>query len=298
MIQIVKDALFDTLKMVPFLFLIYVAIEYFEYKYSHKMKESLEKAGNAGPAIGAVVGTFPQCGFSVIISALYTQRLLTIGTLLAVYLSTSDEAIPIILSQPDKAKVIVPIILTKIVLALFAGYLVDFIYRRKNKKVLKHIEQFEHEECHHEHNVDEVGCCGHEVGDKLEIKDLIIHPLRHTAKIFAFIFAVTLIINYIFFHFGDANISRLFLGHSFFQPFITAFVGLIPNCAASVAITQMYLRGAISYGSVISGLAAGGGLGLLVLFKENKNLKNTLTILGLLLFFSISAGVLIQYIYG
>ena len=298
MIEIVKDALFDTLKMVPFLFLIYVAIEYFEYKYSKKMKETLEKAGQPGPAIGAITGTFPQCGFSVIISALYTQRLVTIGTLLAVYLATSDEAIPIILSRPDKAGIIMPIILTKIVLAFIAGYLVDLVYRKKNEKVLKHIKQFEHEECHHGHEIDEAGCCGHEVGDKLEFKDLLIHPLRHTAKIFAFLFAVTLLINYAFFRYGDDNISRLFLGHSFFQPFITALVGLIPNCAASVAITEMYLRGAISYGSVISGLSASGGLGLLVLFRENKNLKNTLAILGLLLFFSIGAGVLIQYIYG
>ncbi|MCL5411022.1 MAG: arsenic efflux protein [Patescibacteria group bacterium] len=298
MTNIIKDALIDTLRMVPLLLIIYAAIELIEYKYSAKLKEKVEKAGSAGPAIGSLVGAFPQCGFSVISSALYTQKLLTIGTLLAVYISTSDEAIPVILSQPEKAKIILPLILTKIGLALFAGYSVDLLYRKSNKKVLNHIDKFDHHECHHEHKIDEAACCGHELGEKLNAKDIIIHPLIHTAKIFVFIFATTLVINYVFFRIGDDNIPRLFLGHSIFQPVMAAFIGLIPNCAASVAITEMYLKGAISFGSTIAGLSAGAGLGLLVLFRENKNLKNTFIVLGLLLFFSITAGILIQYFYG
>jgi len=298
MIEIIQDALIDTLKMVPLLLVIYVAIEIIEYKYSAKLEEKVEKAGRAGPAIGAFVGAFPQCGFSVISSALYTQKLLTIGTLLAVYLSTSDEAIPILLSQPEKAAVVLPLILTKIGLALFAGYLIDLLYRRSNKKVLSHIDKFDHHECHHEHKIDEAACCGHELGEQINAKDIIIHPLVHTAKISFFIFITTFALNYAFFKIGDNNIPRLFLGHSIFQPVVAALVGLIPNCAASVAITEMYLKGAISYGSTIAGLSAGAGLGLLVLFRENKNLKNTLIILGLLLFFSITAGILIQYVYG
>ncbi|MFA4995583.1 MAG: putative manganese transporter [Patescibacteria group bacterium] len=297
MIEIFNDALIDTLKMVPLLFIIYVVIEFIEYKYSVKLKERVEKAGNAGPTIGALVGAVPQCGFSVISSALYTQRLLTIGTLLAVYLSTSDEAIPIILSEPGKAKVVLPLILTKIVLALFAGYVVDLFYRKSNKKVLNHIDKFDRHECHHDHTVDETACCGHELGEKPKVKNLLIHPLIHTAKIFMFIFLVTLLINYIFFRVGDENIANFFLSQSIFQPVVAALIGLIPNCAASVAIAELYLKGAISYGSTIAGLSAGAGLGLLVLFKENKNLKNTLLILGLLLFFSIGAGILIDMIF-
>lgn len=298
MFDLVWNALIETAKMLPLLLVIYILIELFEFKYSHAMKENIERAGKAGPAIGSVVGAFPQCGFSVIISALYTQRLVTIGTLLAVYISTSDEAIPVILSRPDKAHLILPLIGTKIALALFVGFLADLLARRANKKVLKHINKFEHDECHHDHEIDEAACCGHEVGDKLNVRDLVIHPLRHTAKIFVFIFLATLIINYIFFRLGDAGVARLFLGHSIFQPFLTALVGLIPNCAASVAVAEMYLKGTISFGSTIAGLSASGGLGLLILFRENKNLKNTLTILGLLLFFSILAGVLIQTFYG
>lgn len=298
MTELIKDAVIDTSRTIPFLLLIYIAIEFFEYKYSQKLRENVEKAGNAGPLIGSLTGSFPQCGFSVIISALYTQRLVTIGTLLAVYIATSDEAIPVILSQPDKIKIILPLILTKIGLALFAGYLIDFIFRKKNKVVLQHIEKFERNECHHDHEIDEAGCCGHEVGDKHNVWDLLAHPINHTIKISVFIFLATLVMNYIFYKLGDQRISQIFLSHSVFQPIITAFVGLIPNCAASVAITEMYLKNTISFGSTISGLAAGGGLGLLILLKENKNLKNTLTILGLLLLFSITAGELIQYIYG
>jgi len=296
MIEIFNDALIDTLKMLPLLFIIYIVIEVIEYKYSLKLKEKVEKAGNAGPAIGALVGAVPQCGFSVISSALYTQKLVTIGTLLAVYISTSDEAIPIILSEPGKAKIIFPLILTKIVLALFAGYLVDLFYRKSNKKILNHIDKFDHNECHHDHTVDETACCGHELGERPKVKNLLIHPLIHTIKIFVFIFLVTLLLNYAFWQIGDENISAFFLNRSIFQPIFAALIGLIPNCAASVAIAELYLKGAISYGSTISGLSAGAGLGIIVLFKENNNSKNTLTILGLLLFFSIAAGILIDAI--
>lgn len=296
MIEIFNNALIDTLKMLPLLFVIYVAIEFIEYKYSVKLKEKVEKAGNAGPAIGALVGAVPQCGFSVISSALYTQKLVTIGTLLAVYISTSDEAIPIILSEPNKAKIVLPLILTKIMLALFAGYIVDFFSRKSNKKVLNHIDKFDHHECHHDHTVDETACCGHELGEKPQVKNLLIHPLIHTAKIFIFIFLVTLFLNYAFFRIGNENISNFFLSRSIFQPVVAALIGLIPNCAASVAIAELYLRGAITFGSTIAGLSAGAGLGLLVLFKENKSLKNTLTILGLLLLFSIGSGILIDMI--
>jgi len=202
------------------------------------------------------------------------------------------------MSQPGKAGVLVPLILTKIGLALIAGYTIDLFFRKSNKKILNHIEKFDHDECHHDHKIDEIACCGHELSDKPNIKEMLLHPFIHTAKVFFFIFIVSLLINFAFFKLGDDNISKLFMHNSFFQPFIAAIVGLIPNCAASVAITELYLKGIIGFGSTIAGLSAGAGLGLLVLFKENKNIKNTLTILALLMFFSVFAGVLIQYFYN
>lgn len=301
--KIFLEVLVDSLKMIPFLFLIYVAIELVEYKFGNKIRQGIQKSGKFGPAAGALVGSFPQCGFSVISTALYTQRLLTVGTLLAVYLSTSDEAIPVILSQPDKAILILPLILTKIFIAFTAGYAIDFVWRKNNEKTLAHAEAYaegrDNLEHHHESVIDEKACCGHSLNanaKKFSSKEIIIHPLIHTAKIFSFIFIISFLINLIFFKIGEETLRHLLAGHIFWQPFIAALFGLIPNCAASVAITELYLKGTITYGAVIAGLCASGGLGILVLFKEEKNYLAVFTIIGLLFGISVLAGLFIQYI--
>lgn len=302
MLEIFLDALIDSAKMLPLLLLIYIIIEILEVKFAKKMRQKVQKAGVAGPAIGALVGSIPQCGFSVITSALYTKRLITIGTLMAVYLSTSDEAIPVILSQPDKAVVVLPLILTKIIIALVASYIIDFLFRKSNQKILSHAKLAAEGKCQehdHKKEIEERACCGHEYPPrKLDWKKILIHPLVHTIKIFIFIFIVTFLINFILFKIGEESFKNIFLSHSFFQPFIAALIGLIPNCAASVAITELYLKGAIGFGSTIAGLSSAGGLGLLVLFKENKDYKNTLQIVGLLVGISAFVGILIQYFYS
>lgn len=297
------DALADTLKMVPFLLVIYVGIELVEYKFGNKIREKVQKAGTAGPVAGAVGGSLPQCGFSVVTTALYTQRLVTIGTLLAVYLSTSDEAIPVILSQPDKAGIILPLILTKIFIALIAGYSIDFVFRKTNKKTLEHIKAYargeDNELHHHEAILDKEACCGHSTSSsakKFNPKEIFLHPIIHTAKIFIFIFAVSFLINIAVFQIGEEAFGKLFLGHNFFQPFLAALIGLIPNCAASVAIAELYLKGAITYSSVIAGLSASGGLGILVLFREEKDKKAVFKILGMLFGISVAVGLAIQYL--
>lgn len=300
MYQVFLDALIDAAKMVPLLLLIYVGIELIEYKFGNKIRENVQRAGRAGPAAGAIAGSFPQCGFSVMASALYTQRLVTIGTLLAVYLATSDEAIPIILAQPDKAKIVLPLILTKIFIALVAGYSIDFAFRKTNKKTLEHIEAIRQGRDDQQHNHQSVqnkeACCGHSVGSNFNLKEIFFHPIIHTAKIFVFIFSISFLINAAIFQMGEQAFAKLFLGHSFFQPFLVALIGLIPNCAASVAITELYLKGAITYGSVIAGLCASGGLGILVLFREEKEKKEVFKIIGLLFGISVIAGLIIQYI--
>jgi hypothetical protein len=296
--DILRNALIETAKMMPLLYIIYLAIEFLEYRWSHNVREYVQKAGNAGPAIGAVVGAIPQCGFSVVVAALYSQGLVTVGTLLAVLISTSDEAIPVILSHRDKAGMILPLIATKMGLGLLVGYSLDLIYRRRKKAVLQHANAAELGSCHHNHAVIEDACCGHKVGDGRSVKELIVHPLVHVAKISAFIFVITFAAGYFFSRIGSEDLARLLLQHSIFQPFATALIGMIPNCAASVAIAEMYLRGAISYGSTISGLASGCGLGSLVLLRENKSLRDTLTILGYLLLSSVTAGVVIQLFFG
>jgi hypothetical protein len=303
MYEVFMDALMDTVKMVPLLLIIYIGIELVEYKFGNKIIMMIQKAGVAGPAIGALAGSIPQCGFSVVATALYTQRLATIGTLLAVYLSTSDEAIPIILSQPDKAGLILPLVLTKIFIALVAGYTIDLFFKKANKSTLVHIETYARGEDDEQHNhsivMDKEACCGHSISasaHKFNAKEIFLHPAIHTAKIFAFIFAVSSLINAAVFLMGEEAFGLLFLGHPFFQPFLAALVGLIPNCAASVAITELYLKGAITYGSLIAGLCASAGLGLLVLFREEKEKKEMFKVLGLLFGISVLVGSVIQYI--
>jgi hypothetical protein len=287
--------------MIPLLLFIYIGIEFIEYKFGNSIREKVQKAGNSGPAVGALAGSLPQCGFSVIAAALYTQRLVTIGTLLAVYISTSDEAIPVILSQPKRISIIFPLILTKIGIAIVAGYLLDYVFRKSNKKTLDHIKAYtsgsDNINHHHETVLEEKACCGHQPNPKarnFNPRQLFVHPLIHTAKIFLFIFSATLIINYLIFTIGQENLARIFLGKSIFQPILASLFGLIPNCAASVVITELYLKGTISYGSVIAGLSSSGGLGLLVLFRENSDKRDTFKILGLLIGISIIVGIAIQ----
>lgn len=301
--DIFLDALTDSAKMIPLLFIIFVGTELVEYKYANNIREAVQKAGVLGPAIGAVTGSFPQCGISVVASALYTQRLITIGTLLAVFLSTSDEAIPVILSQPENAKVIVPLVMTKIIIALISGYAIDFAFRKSNKETLAHIKAYAegHDNEYHNHEtiLEEKACCGHSTSPssiEFNPKEIIFHPIIHTVKVFIFIFIVSFAISFVIAQMGEEAFKKIFLMHSVFQPFLVALFGLIPNCAASVAITMLYLKGVITYGSVIAGLSASGGIGLLVLFKEEKNKKDVLTILLLLFGISVSAGYIIQYI--
>lgn len=304
MIELLLDALIDTAKMVPFLLIIYVGIELIEYKFGNLIRQKVQRAGNAGPVFGALAGAFPQCGFSVVAAALYTQKLVTIGTFLAVLLSTSDEAIPVILSQPDKVYLIWPLLLTKFVIAFVAGYAVDFIFRKSNQKTLEHISNYAHgiNEVGHNHGsvIEEPACCGHctsSQAKKFNYHELIWHPIKHTAKIILFIFLATLGINLLFFYVGEAKLAALLLNNTFWQPIFAALVGLIPNCAASVAITELYLEGALSYGAVIAGLSASGGLGILVLFKEDKDKKDIFKVIGLLFAISVISGLLIQYLF-
>lgn len=303
MIDAITEALIDSLYMLPLLLIIYIGIELIEYKWGNKIKANIQKAGSAGPVIGSVGGSLPQCGFSVVATALYTQRLITVGTLLAVYLSTSDEAIPVILSQPDKAPLIVPIILTKIFIAIVAGYLIDFIFKRKNKQTLLHIKAYQagKDDKSHQHEKidDKTACCGHKpssIATKFNPKEIILHPIIHTLKIFGFIFIISATINIIIFSIGEDKFNTMLASNITLQPLVAALFGLIPNCASSVAITQLFLKGSITFGAAIAGLCASGGLGILVLLKEDKDKREVFKIIFMLLIISVSVGLIIQFL--
>lgn len=298
------DALIDSAKLVPLLFVIYVLIEIVEVKYSHKLNSIVARAGRLGPLAGALVGVVPQCGGSVVGTALYTQRLVTIGTLFSVYLATSDEAIPIIMSDPAALPVLGPLIGLKLLIAIVVGYGLDLAFRKRNALVLQHVYKVEHEtdspNHHHELAYEEEGCCHHEPaaeGRTLSARTLFVHPVEHTLKIFVFLLLISLAINLLFEFVGQDTIGAALEGQVLLQPFFAALVGLIPNCAASVAITEFYLEGLITFGACVAGLCASGGLGILVLLKEGQKREAVAIIVGLFAI-SVVCGLLVQGFYA
>jgi len=260
-------AFIETLKTVPFLFLAYLLMEFIEHKASSKMEGYLKKIGNAGPAIGSALGCIPQCGFSASASNLYTAGLITEGTLMAVFLTTSDEALPILISNFNAHSSIWKLLVCKICIGIVAGFTIDLIFKR-----LK-VQKTPINMC------EDCGC---------EEEEGILKPsLKHTLKISIFILAINIALGLAIHFLGEERISRLLLSDSLIQPFITALIGLIPNCAVSVMLTNLYIEGALSFGSAIAGLCSGAGIGLTVLLKSNKCKKENIRIIAVL--YGISA---------
>ncbi|MCX6063316.1 MAG: arsenic efflux protein [Caldiserica bacterium] len=305
MVNVVLDALNDTLRMAPILLGVYLVLEYVEARWQQRIIDAVERAGRIGPVIAAAGGAIPQCGFSVMASALYTQRLLTMGTIIAVYLATSDEALPILLSKPDKAHVVLPLIGVKVLLAIAGGYLVDAFMRSENRRRARDGGD-RHEAEREAVRIGEESCscdgtrasCTSKETGSIDWKEILWSATKRTAQIVLFVFVTSVVIGLLINRIGQENLSRVFLTHTVFQPVLVALLGLIPNCAASVAVTQLYVAGTISFGSTVAGLGAAGGLGLIVLFRENHDTKNTLKVVAWLLGISMAAGILIQSLSG
>ncbi len=293
--NILIEALVDTNKLVPLLALIYFLVAILEYRYGDRMGHFIMRFGAMGPVAGALFGCLPQCGFSVVAAALYVKRLVSVGTLLAVFISTSDEAVPVLLTMPEKAPIVGLLIAIKVMIAVIAGITVDFFV---NKRIAGEEKVILAKDKSYEIAIDEhKGCCSHALSERpSKMKALFWHPLMHTIKIYIFLFILTVILGFVVTGMGEKRIGVALLNGTVFQPFIAALVGLIPNCFASVLLAELYAKSAISFGSLIAGLCAGSGLGILVLVKENRNLKDTFKIIGLLLSISIGVGVFIQVI--
>ncbi len=275
MLDILIDTLLDSIKLLPFLFITFLIMELIEHKMSDKTKEKIEASGKFGPVIGSILGIFPQCGFSTSATNLYSTRIITLGTLIAIYLSTSDEMLPILISKQVKLDLIFKILIIKVIIGTICGIIIDLIFKKRSKKDIHDFCDEEHCDCNH---------------------SLIMSTIRHTLNILIFITIIELVFNIIFEYLGFSFITDLFMKNSIFGSFIASLIGLIPNCGASVIITELYLKGAITFGSLMAGLLTGSGVALLILFKVNKNLKENMMILTILYLIGALSGILIDFI--
>lgn len=278
MLDIVMDAVMDSVKLLPFLFLTYVLMEWLEHKTGLAARNRIRKAGKLGPVWGGLLGVVPQCGFSVAATSLFSGRVITIGTLIAVYLSTSDEMLPIMISNAVPVSTIVKILACKAAIGIFSGLVLEYVYTHILKKQEKemHIHDIcEEEHCHCEHGIFRSAAV-------------------HTLKIFGYIFLISLILNVIIGFVGEDTLAGAFSAMPVVGEVIAAMVGLIPNCASSVVITQLYLDHIIGAGAMMSGLLVNAGVGLMVLFRLNKDRSENLKVLGTLYALGVFWGIVIE----
>lgn len=265
----------DSLKLILFLFFAFLIIELIEHKLSSKTKSYIVKSGKFGPIIGAILGIVPQCGFSVVATNLYITRVISVGTLFSIYLSTSDEMLPIMISNGVSFKTILFIVLIKVLVGILLGFIIDFVIRRKEAGKEYNYHMCEDDHCHCDHSI-------------------LKSSLKHTFNTLIFIIIISFGINLLYELVGEGLISKIFMKDNLFGPFLGAFIGLIPNCAASIAITELFLNGAINLGTCIAGLLTGSGVAILILFKSNKNFYENLSIVTLLYLIGVLIGILIE----
>ena len=279
MLEVLLETIVDSIKLLPFLFLAYLLIEFIENKAQEKTTKAIEKSGKFGPIMGALLGIIPQCGFSAAAANLYVGRVITLGTLISIFLSTSDEMLPVLISKATPIGIIIEILLIKIFIGMVCGIVIDLLIKHKEADKKEEI----HKLCHDEH------CHCEESG-------IFKSSIKHTLQIFVYIFIVSLILNYAIHYIGEERLASLILNIPILGTIISGLIGLIPNCASSVILTELYLGNILSMGAMIAGLLVNSGIGVLVLFKVNKNLKENITILGILYIIGIVSGILIDFI--
>ena len=278
MLDIILDTLLDSVRLLPFLFLTYLAMEYMEHRAGNRIQSAIRKSGKWGPAIGSILGAFPQCGFSAAASNLYAGRIITIGTLLSIYLSTSDEMLPVLISENAGIDMILKILGVKIVIGMTAGFLIDLAagrLRGKEREKLRIGHMCEQHHCHCENGI-------------------LKSALHHTAEIFLYLRLISFFLNLLIGLIGEDFLADLILSRPVIGELIAGAVGMIPNCAASVVITQLYLKGILSAGAMLSGLLSGAGVGILVLLRVNDRRKENAGIIALLYAVGVTAGLLVE----
>lgn len=272
--EIIEDTLMDILKVLPFLFIAFLIIELIEHKLNHKTGKVIKKAGRFGPLFGSILGAVPQCGFSVLATNLYVTRIITLGTLMSIYLSTSDEMLLIMLAEKADMSKIISIILIKVIIGMTFGFIIDLFIKKSDEQ---NFEICDHEHCH---------CDEH----------FVISAIKHTLKTAFFILIITFVLNLAFYYIGEEHIKEIFNKNNILTPFISGLIGLIPNCGASVIITELYLNNVLSIGQSVAGLLTNSGVALLVLFRSNKNIKENIKIIGLLYIIGVVCGLILEII--
>ena len=318
--EAILETFIDSLKALPILLLVYILIEFLEHKGSVKFEKMIASSKKYGPLWGAGLGCVPQCGFSAVMADLFSKKMITIGTLFAVFIATSDEAFAILLSSPDIIWSLLTLIACKLVLAVLIGYLLDLIFRKESKNLnadnLVHNLHFEHEVSHHhdlEHQKDEhcdtcameekscVSCEHNHLHHHHELEEnsskskvfwhICLQGLWHALQIFAIILIANIIITVVLQLAGGEEVLAKMLGtNKWYSPLICALIGLIPNCAGSCVLADLYINGMLSFASCLGGLCTGAGVGLLVLFKNKKNWKQNLFITLLLYLIGVIVG--------
>lgn len=273
--EIFLDTFMDSIKLLPFLFITFLLMEYLEHKFGNKNKSAINKRKRFGPIIGSLLGAFPQCGFGVSATNLYAARIITLGTLISIYLSTSDEMLPVLISEKCDFSIIASILIIKIIIGMVCGLIIDFIIKQKEES---NIEDF----CNDKH------CdCSH---------GILKSSIKHTINIIIFIFVISFILNTFISYYSDEELRKIFLKNNVFSPFLASLIGLIPNCAASIILVELYLKKIITFGTVIAGLLSSSGVSLLVLFKTNKKMKENIMILLVVYFVGVLFGLIFNIV--
>ncbi len=276
MLHAVIHAAKDTLVILPILFITYLIIEFIEHKAGEKVEKIIAASGKAGPLLGGLIGLIPQCGFSGAAASLFAVGTISAGTLLAVFLTTSDEMLPILISASVPAKDIIIILSIKLISGTLFGFIVDLIYKRKKANTIEHM--CETEECHCEHD------------------GIFLSALKHTLKIVAVVFIITCGLNIIIELIGDDKLQNLVITTPIVGELVAGLIGLTPNCSASILLTDLYVENALTVGQLISGLCVNAGVGVIVLFKTNKNLKENLLLTSVLYICGVIAGIITNLI--
>ena len=288
-LDVLKDAAIDTLKLIPFLFVTYFLMELFEHKVSEKTKTHIVRSGRLGPLVGGLIGVFPQCGFSAAAASLYSGRIITAGTLIAVFLSTSDEMLPIFISTGTGIGFIIKTVIIKALIGIISGFIIDGLLHlfKKTREDRSEEEILGDLSSHHEHSA---------LSKEPEKPEIFLESLKHTLETTIYIFICSIVIGLAVELIGTDSLSDMIINYPVIGQMITGLIGLIPNCAASVMLTEMYLSGVIGFGQMMSGLLVGAGVGILVLVRSNHNAKENIMIIAALYALGVIFGVIAGFL--